>query len=361
MIIYTVNRGDSVYSIARAYGTTPERIIADNDLKNPAGLVVGQTLVIQQPLVSYRVRSGDTVYSISRQFGISLNQLYRNNPVLMGGGNLSVGQVLNIVLPQPQYDREIDINGYVYPNVSRETLRRTLPYLTYITVFTYGIGEDGALIDVDDEEIIELARQYGVAPIMQISSITERGTFSTETAARLFLDTALQDRVIEAIVKTLEEKRYAGVDVDFEYVEAQYAAAYADFVEKLRSRLNPLGYEVFVALAPKYSADQQGLLYEGHDYPTLGANSDGALIMSYECIIFTHMFLPKIKCKLCRNMSNYVYNKIISQSVGNVKCFWRKKQSFFAPPSLIFIGFLRFTGGDIFRWSILVFWGPSYR
>ncbi len=282
MIIYTVKSGDSVYSIARAYGTTPERIIADNDLKNPAGLVVGQTLVIQQPLVSYRVRSGDTVYSISRQFGISLNQLYRNNPVLMGGGNLSVGQVLNIVLPQPQYDREIDINGYVYPNVSRETLRRTLPYLTYITVFTYGIGEDGTLIDVDDEEIIELARQYGVAPIMQISSITERGTFSTETAARLFSDTALQDRVIEAIVKTLEEKRYAGVDVDFEYVEAQYAAAYADFVEKLRSRLNPLGYEVFIALAPKYSADQQGLLYEGHDYPTLGANADGALIMSYE-------------------------------------------------------------------------------
>lgn len=282
MIIYTVKNGDSIYNIARAYGTTPERIIADNDLRDPAGLVVGQTLVIQQPLVSYRVRSGDTVYSISQQFGISLNQLYRNNPVLMGGSNLTVGQTLNIVLPQPVYDREIDVNGYVYPNVSRETLMRTLPYLTYITIFTYGIREDGTLIDVDDEEIIELARQYGVAPIMQISSVTERGTFSTETAARLFSNEALQDKVIDELVAVLGEKRYAGVDVDFEYVEGQYAEAYVAFLEKLHARLNPLGYEVFVAVAPKYSADQPGLLYEGHDYAGLGAAADGVLLMTYE-------------------------------------------------------------------------------
>ena len=282
MILYTVKNGDSIYKIARAYGTTADRIIADNGLTDPSALAVGQTLVILQPLVSYRVRSGDTVYSVSRQFGISLNQLYRNNPFLMGGDALTVGQSLNIVLPQPLYDREVDVNGYVYPNVDRNILRQTLPYLTYITVFTYGIGEDGTLIDVDDEEIIELARQYGVAPIMQISSITERGTFSSETAARLFSDEALQDRVIEEIVTVLDEKRYAGVDVDFEYVEGQYAEAYVRFVEKLRARLSPLGYEVFVALAPKYNADQEGLLYEGHDYAGLGNAADGVLIMSYE-------------------------------------------------------------------------------
>lgn len=282
MVIYTVQRGDSVYSIARAYGTMPDRIIADNDLKSPYDLVVGQTIVIQQPLISYRVRSGDTVYSISQQFGVSLNQLYRNNPVLMGGSNLIPGQTLNIILPQPTYDREIDVNGYVYPNVSRETLQRTLPYLTYITVFTYGIQDDGSLIDVNDEEIIELARQYGVAPIMQISSLTERGTFSTEIAARLFSDEAMQDKVIEEIVRTLDEKRYEGVDADFEYVEAQYADAYVAFLEKLRARINPLGYELFVAVAPKYNADQEGLLYEGHDYAGLGAAADGVLTMTYE-------------------------------------------------------------------------------
>ncbi len=287
MVIYTVKNGDSLYNIARAYGTTPDRVVADNDLKDPSKLVVGQTLVIQQPLVSYRVRSGDTVYSISQQFGVSLNQLYRNNPVLMGGNNLVVGQSLNIVLPQVQNDREIEVNGYVYPSVSRETLMRTLPYLTYITVFTYRIGEDGTLEDVDDEEIIEMARQYGVAPIMQISSVTERGTFSSEIAARILSDEALQDTIIENVLAVLSEKRYVGVDVDFEYVEGQYADAYVTFLEKLHARLSSEGYQLFVALAPKYNADQEGLLYEGHDYAGAGAAADGVTLMTYECVIFS--------------------------------------------------------------------------
>lgn len=282
MIIYTVKNGDSLYKIARTYGSTAARIAADNGLLVTDSLVVGQTVVIQQSLVSYRVRSGDTVYSVARQFGISLNQLYRNNPFLGGEARLLVGQILNVMLPAPLYDREVDVNGYVYPNVDRAALRQTLPYLTYLTVFTYGFKEDGSLTDVDDEEIIELARQYGVAPLMQISSITERGTFSSESAARLLEDAILQDQVIESVVKTLEEKRYEGVDVDFEYVEAKYAEAYVAFVEKLRGRLSPLGYQVFVALAPKYNADQEGRLYEGHDYAGLGKAADGSLLMTYE-------------------------------------------------------------------------------
>ena len=282
MIIYTVQKGDSLYSIARAYGTTADRLAADNDLDSFRSLTVGQTLVILQPLLTYRVKSGDSVYSIANQFGITLNQLWRNNPSLRGGEVVVPGQFLNIVLPETIFGKEIDVNGYVYPNVSEDVLRRTLPYLTYLTIFTYGIADDGTLVEVNDERIIELARSYGVAPLMQISSLNERGVFSTETAARLFSDPALQDRVIAQIEEVLRAKRYSGVDVDFEYVEGEYAEAYVEFVRKLREALAPDGYEVFVALAPKYEADQEGLLYEGHDYRGLGEAADAALIMAYE-------------------------------------------------------------------------------
>ena len=37
-----------------------------------------------------------------------------------------------------------------------------------------------------------------------------------------------------------------------------------------------------MALAPKVSADQRGLLYEGIDYRLLGENSDQVLLMTYE-------------------------------------------------------------------------------
>lgn len=282
MVIYTVKQGDSLDGIAAQFGTTAERITADNLLERPNELVVGQTLVILEPLVSYRVRSGDTLYSITRQFGTNTNTLWRNNPSLGGETEVLVGQPLNIVLPETLYNRRIESGGYIYANVSEETLRRTLPYLTYLTIFTYGFREDGTLIEIDDERIVELARTYGVAPVMHLSSLSERGTFSTELSARLLGDETLQTKVIDEVERVLRAKRYEAIDVDFEYVNGQYAEAYVDFIRKLRERLSPLGIKVFVALAPKYSADQEGLLYEGHDYVGMGEAADGVILMTYE-------------------------------------------------------------------------------
>ena len=77
-------------------------------------------------------------------------------------------------------------------------------------------------------------------------------------------------------------KGYRGLDVDFEYLEGHQAAAYAAFIEALRQRLDPLGWPVTVALAPKSGAGQKGLLYEGHDYAALGRAADSVLLMTYE-------------------------------------------------------------------------------
>lgn len=70
-----------------------------------------------------------------------------------------------------------------------------------------------------------------------------------------------------------QARHYFGLDVDFEYVLPSSAEAYAAFITRLREALNPLGYPVIVALAPKTSAAQRGLLYEAHDYALLGSGS----------------------------------------------------------------------------------------
>ncbi|MBE6709056.1 MAG: LysM peptidoglycan-binding domain-containing protein, partial [Ruminococcaceae bacterium] len=84
MQIYTVNSGDSIYSIARKFGTTPSRIVTDNELTDPGRLAVGQSLVILEPTRTYTVRGGDTLDGIARLFGVSLTELWRNNPILGG-------------------------------------------------------------------------------------------------------------------------------------------------------------------------------------------------------------------------------------------------------------------------------------
>ena len=145
MVIHTVRAGDSIYSIAKEYSTTPARIIADNGITDPGKLAVGQTLVILYPTETYTVRGGDTLEGIARSFGVTLNELWQNNPALGGKTLIYPGQTLNIRFDTPPLG-EIAVNGYAYPFIDPDTLRRTLPYLTYLSVFTYGIRPDGTLV-----------------------------------------------------------------------------------------------------------------------------------------------------------------------------------------------------------------------
>ncbi len=280
MQIYTVRPGDTFDAIARRADISPARIIADNGVTAPENLVVGQSLILNPPTATYTVARGDNIYTVAARTGVSPNQLWRNNPQLSGRDDLTPGETLAVRYPAPDWG-EIETVGYAYPNIDRSTLRATLPYLTYLTLFTYGFTPDGDLIGIEDEDLIALARSYGVAPIMLLSTLGEDGTFSNALAARLLRERELQGELIAEITDLLAEKRYAGIDVDFEYIPAQYAEAYAQFIADLRKALEP-EYRVFVALAPKISPDQRGLLYEGHDYAALGQAADAALLMTYE-------------------------------------------------------------------------------
>ena len=88
--------------------------------------------------------------------------------------------------------------------------------------------------------------------------------------------------MIENLIPLLIEKGYRGLDIDFEFIPVEDARAYADFVARMRKLLSPLGLPVIVALAPKTSAQQRGLLYEGHDYALLSQAADQVLLMTYE-------------------------------------------------------------------------------
>lgn len=283
MIIYTVKNGDSVYSIARRYDTTPSRIIIDNNLENPGKLSVGQTLVLLYPTQTHTVRGGDTLNGIAQEYGVTLNELWQNNPQLAGGMYIYPGQTLNISYEAPPLG-SIRTDGYAYPYIDREVLRTTLPYLTYLSIFSYGMKPDGTLIPPTggDDELISIAREYGTVPLMILTSLTEQGTFSNELVTQVLSDEALADRVIENTLRTVREKNYGGVNVDFEYIPAESADAYLAFLDRLHSALAQEGYILLSSLAPKTSATQRGLLYEGHNYPAIGAIADLVLLMTYE-------------------------------------------------------------------------------
>lgn len=281
MYIHVVGRGDTVWSVARQYNVSPQRIIRDNHVVNPQNLVVGQALLILVPEVTYTVKAGDTLASVAGKFGVSSIVLLQNNPELIGAPYLRAGQTITISF-QAEKLRNVTINAYAYPYINRDILRHTLPYLTYLTIFGYGFTLSGELIEIEDQPLINMAYEYRTAPVMLLSSITEDGNFNSERASLLFQNLELQNKVLDNVIAVMLEKGYVGLDIDFEFIEAKDAEAYLQFLENARVRLHAHGFFLHTDLAPKTSAGQRGLLYEAHNYARIGAIADTVLIMTYE-------------------------------------------------------------------------------
>lgn len=280
MVIHVVQPGDSLYRIAQAYHAPLQLLIQQNELHEPYRLTPGQTIVVPQPVQVHTVRQGETLSGIAAQHNTTVLKLLQNNPQLGGGDRIWPGQTL-VISYGPKLGT-FAVNGYAYPNIDQRVLRKTLPYLTYLSVFSYGFDSLGRILPQNAEALTRLARQYGVLPLLVLTTLGEDGQFSGERAQQLLRDPVARGALIENLAQTIAAQGFAGVDIDFEYIPSEDAAAYADFVRAVRARLEPSGLTVMVALAPKTSADQPGLLYESHDYAALGAAANDVLLMTYE-------------------------------------------------------------------------------
>ncbi|WP_251861421.1 LysM peptidoglycan-binding domain-containing protein [Clostridium sp. Marseille-Q2269] len=80
--IYTVLPGDTLYRIAYNHTTTVENIMKFNNIVNPNIIYPFQQIVIPwspPETVIYTVRPGDSLYSIAKKFGTSIKELVMFN------------------------------------------------------------------------------------------------------------------------------------------------------------------------------------------------------------------------------------------------------------------------------------------
>jgi len=232
----------------------------------------------------YVVKEGDTIDRIAEIFETDVEEIAYDNQITEPY-RLAVGQALLIpVEGERREKRSVYVNGYAYPYIRDEVLLETLPYLTNLSVFSYGFTKDGDLIppQVDDNRMIQEAWEQGTGPILVLTPIDQTGMFNNYLISEITRNMTAQQNLIDQMLLLMEEKGFVGIDLDFEYILPQDSVAYADFVTNVRAQAAPKGYSVSVALAPKTSANQKGLLYEGKDYKLLGAAADSVLLMTYE-------------------------------------------------------------------------------
>ncbi len=231
----------------------------------------------------YVVKPGDTIDSIAASTGAPLSSILFNNQ-LTYPYRLAVGEALLISYDGDADRQTIFTNGYAYPHINQDTLRQSLPYMSALSIFSYGFTTEGGLIPprLDDTFLINLAKSYGSRPVLTLTPIDASGTFNNNLITGLVYNPEAITRLTEELGIQITSRGFEGVDIDFEYILPTDRVAFAEFVATVRRSINALGFPVSVALAPKTSDNQKGLLYEGKDYALLGEAADSVLLMTYE-------------------------------------------------------------------------------
>ncbi len=179
--LYTVQAGDSLYAISRFYNISPDDMLEANPDIDPENLLPGQVMRIPSATsavnctagaLPYTVQKDDTIYSIARKFKMHLTPLLKANPELNPDA-LLIGQKICIPAISSNYTNDAYKIRLVYPyRWSKIDSRR---YEGIDGFFQVSLIQD----NISMEEICRIEaynkhKLYGSSPVISETAIAGR-------------------------------------------------------------------------------------------------------------------------------------------------------------------------------------------
>lgn len=281
MTIHVVQNGETIDMIADKYGVSANRLILNNEIENPNRLAVGEAIVVLIPEITYKIQEGDTLDSIADRYEVTILQLLRNNPYLSDRSYIYPGEEI-VISYEGDKTRTIETNSYAFPFINMDTLRKTLPFLTYLTVLSYSVTAEGEIIDIDDTEIIQVTKSYGVAPIMLLETLSLNMEEEIRIIHSILSSDEKQNQLINNLLSILNTKGYSGVNINTPYIYPIDRSLYENFIMKFYNRVSKEGYKVYITFSIRVFQLLTGMIFTGIDFSKLSQNADGIMLITYE-------------------------------------------------------------------------------
>ncbi len=280
MTIHVVQYGETINSIADKYNVSTDRLMLENGKINTDKLVVGETIVILKPEITYTIQEGDTLSNIADLYEVTVFDLFRNNPYLSTREYIYPGETI-VIKYEGNKLRTITTNGYAYPFINMDVLKMTLPFLTYLTVFGYIVTAEGVINDINDTAIIEVAKAYGVAPILSIEALSNSVDEELYIIQSILLSQEIQDYFVDNLIKILRTKGYSGLNFNTPYLTPENRSLYEEFILRLATRIEAEGYLVFDTFTLRVFQLLTGTIFIGLEYSKLIQELDGITLITY--------------------------------------------------------------------------------
>ena len=237
MRIHVVSNGDTLYSIGQKYGVNYQKIAQDNEMNPEDTLVIGQTIVITGAADSPKIGTAK-------------------------------------------------VNGYAYANIADDVLEKTLPFLTFLSLFSYEAREGGEVTPITvpaaEDRVIAKAIDAKVKPVLVVTNIGANGNFDSDLAHTILNSPVAVDNLIDNLLKAMHAKRYAGLDVDFEYVLPQDREVFNNFLTKCARKMHSNGFFISCAIPAKEAENTANALTGAYDYAAIGSIVDYVTLMTYD-------------------------------------------------------------------------------
>ncbi len=243
MLIHNVTKGETAWSIAHLYGTSPEKLSEYNELRQNEPLCTRRRLAVLFPTRTYRARGGNELEALARRFGTTPAAIISANPRLASGARIPRDYELAIKFDAPRFGSAIAIGSF-YKGCGRDKLREALPYLDYVSFSAYRREGGRTVRFADLGREMELARSAGRVTLIRI--------LTHESADELL---AGGDGLCKELSELAKSEGAGGLTLAA-YRAAEAPASFSRFLEALKKELDANG--LFLAV----EADGNGRAYE---------------------------------------------------------------------------------------------------
>lgn len=306
---YTVQSGDSLYTIANRYNTTVESIMTLNNLES-MDLDVGQRLII--PVFSEVVVNVD-VANVRQRPGAAYNVVAQMDrgarlPLLGVQGdwyrvalfNGNPGWISKTVTTLRAYDGSEPIiqnlgyytleEGPTLPS-SYQSFVRNVDQISQTGLFMFRINRDnpttivkfGEFTDDEVRELVRIGHRHNVKMLATVHNLLyEEGV---ELAKRIIRELVSSEQNMNAfalnLVRLIEQYGLDGVDIDIEDVFEEDRDRLTQLYRVIGRVLDERGYFFSTAVPSKTGPNDPSVFAKPFDYPNLHQPTDQFVIMLY--------------------------------------------------------------------------------